>query len=161
MEPDAAPPRSAPGRRRERCGARWWLAALWLAVAGGPAGAEERWVLVRPPLDEARLEALARDPGFRAAPPDAQVQAVLAVAVDPGAPLPRWQRWVEYDTRVACDAGRRGLEASARRSLLDLARYAPPSPEGREAKHAVRIEAEVEIRRLAGARCVPASMAPP
>jgi hypothetical protein len=141
------------------------MAGVTLAACAGvgPAlvDAQERWILVRPPLDDVRLEALARDPGFQAASPDDQAAAVAAVAVDPRAPLSRWQRWVEYETQGGCEAGRAQLEAEARRGLQDLARYAPNSPEGHGAKHAVRIEAEVEIRRLQGARCIPASAAPP
>ena len=140
--------------------ARLAMPLVGVALGATASLAQSAWVLVRPPLDEARLAALAADPAFQASPPDAQAAAVIALAVEPTAPLARWQRWVEYESESACRGGRAELEARARRGLRELGSFVPGSAKAAQARHNVRIEAEIEIRRFQDARCVPASQAP-
>lgn len=134
----------------------------WVFVIAGAqaASAQGGWVLVRPPLDYQRLEALNTNPGFLAKPLDDQVTEVLAVAIDHGAPLARWQRWVEYRSEAECEAGRRNSEANSRRGLAELARHPVGTPEVERAKRTVRFEGEVDVLRFREARCVPAAQAP-
>ena len=135
--------------------------AWWIVAAGvQPVTAQGGWVLVRPPLDHQRLDALNTNPGFLARSLDDQVRDVLAVAIDRGAPLARWQRWVEYPSEAECDAGRRASEANSRRALAELARHPAGGPDVERAKRTVRFEGEVDALRFREARCLPAAQAP-
>lgn len=131
------------------------------ALAAMPAAAQGRWVLVRPPLDLPRLNALTSDPGFLAASEDDKVAAVLPVAIEHGAPLSRWQRWLVYDSQASCEAGRVAGEANARQGLRELAGFVPgPDPLVQEAKQRAWVEGEVEVLLFQNARCVPEARAP-
>ena len=151
-----------PARRNSCRRAVRTTAIAWLIAATGapPATAQGGWVLVRPPLDYQRLEALNTTPGFLAKSLDDQVSEVLSVAIDRSAPLAGWQRWVEYPSEAECEAGRRNSEANARRGLAELARHPTGGPEVERAKRSVRFEGEVDGLRFREARCVPAVQAP-
>jgi len=89
------------------------LVALLLLGLPGQAPAAEGWLLLLPPVDQAKLQS--ESTGASTYPIRAFVEASAGAFLLPVAPLGQWEQLRAFDSAAACEAWRTGLEEDAER----------------------------------------------
>lgn len=136
---------------------------LSLCVLAPPAAAQSGWILVVPPVDEAKAKAVREDREVqqraRASYDDAIRIVIRRLIAKDTAPLSEWTQWAAYDLAAECEAGRATEWQAHRTTHRYLAAQTTPGTARTDAlAEEARLGTLIELGRLDAGRCVPASV---
>jgi len=109
----------------------------WISAA--PGSAQGGWLLIVPPVDERKMEALPKDPAFQGMSFGEKKEAVQRSVVNKKAPLAEWVQNSAFDLARECEDFKSGLvgaqtQGDLNRSLQEHKKWTDPGARAQEEK---------------------------